>query len=254
VGAGAGLGLGVGTEVEIRTVTEERRGDVPLFVHPEWERAFPWLVQGTTGNEAGSFASFGAQSAGTIHEQWKKLRSATGMRTVVHGRQIHGATVLEHGPSTAGLFLADDSDGHITNAPNVLLAVSVADCVPVFVVDAKRRRVAALHAGWRGTAAGIVQKCIDVMGPDVEVHLGPAICGDCYEVGPEVHAALGVPVPERNTPVDVRAVLAGQCVAAGVAQKGITTSSFCTRCGERPFYSHRAGEAGRQVGVIGIRE
>jgi polyphenol oxidase len=239
---------------EIRTVTEERRGNVPLFVHPEWERAFPWLVQGTTGNEAGSFASFGAQSAGTVHEQWKKLRTATGMRTVVHGRQVHGAVIRAHGPSSPGLLLADDCDGHTTHAPNVLLAVSVADCVPVFVVDAKRRRVAALHAGWRGTAAGIVEKCIDVMGPDVEVHLGPAICGDCYEVGPEVHAALGVPVPERNTPVDVRAVLAGQCVAAGVAQKGITTSSLCTRCGESPFYSHRAGEAGRQVGVIGIRE
>ena len=238
----------------IRTVTEERRGNVPLFVHTEWEHAFPWLVQGTTGREAGSFASFGAQSAGTIHEQWKKLRVATGMQTVVHGRQIHGATVLEHGPSNAGLLLADDSDGHITHAPSVLLAVSVADCVPVFVVDAKRRRVAALHAGWRGTAAGIVQKCIDVMGPDVEVHLGPAICGDCYEVGPEVHAALGLPVPVRNTPVDVRGVLVGQCVAAGIARERITTSAFCTRCGDSPFYSHRAGEAGRQVGVIGIRE
>jgi polyphenol oxidase len=240
--------------VEIRTVTEERRGDVPLFVHPEWERAFPWLVQGTTASEAGSFASFGTQSAGTVHEQWKRLRAATGMRTVLHGRQVHDAHILVHGLASPGLLLADDSDGHITSAPNVLLAVSVADCVPVFVVDAKHRRVAALHAGWRGTAAGIVRNCIDVMGPDVQVHLGPAICGDCYEVGPEVHAALGLPAPERNTPVDVRAVLAGQCVAASVAPERITTSSFCTRCGESPFYSHRAGEAGRQVGVIGMRE
>jgi polyphenol oxidase len=240
--------------VEIRTVTEERRGNVPLFVHTEWERAFPWLVQGTTGREAGSFASFGAQSAGTVHEQWKKLRTATGMRTAVHGRQVHRAGILRHGPSSPGLLLAEDSDGHITDAPNVLLAVSVADCVPVFVVDAKRRHVAALHAGWRGTAAGIMRNCIEMTGRDVLVHLGPAICGECYEVGPEVHAALGLPVPERNTPVDVRRVLVGQCVAAGIACERITTSSFCTRCGDSPFYSHRAGEPGRQVGVIGIRE
>ena len=244
--------MGVG--VVLRAVTEERRGNVPLFVHPEWEHAFPWLVQGATGSEAGSFASFGAQSAGLIHEQWKKLRVATAMRTVVHGRQVHGAVIREHGPASPGLLLADDCDGHITNAPNVLLAVSVADCVPVFVVDAKHRRAAALHAGWRGTAAGIVRNCIDVMGRDVQVHLGPAICGDCYEVGPEVHAALGLPAPARNTPVDVRAVLAAQCVAAGVIPDLITTSTYCTRCGGSPFFSHRAGEAGRQVGVIGIRE
>ncbi|MGQ0813616.1 MAG: polyphenol oxidase family protein [Gemmatimonadota bacterium] len=237
----------------IRRVTEERRGDVPLFVHPEWQRTFPWLVQGTTGREAGNFASFGEQSAEALHAQWRNLRRATAMRTSILGRQVHGAHVLEHGPQSPGLLLADDSDGHTTAAAGVLLAVSVADCVPVFVVAAERRRVAVLHAGWRGTAAGIVRNCIEIMGSEVHVHFGPGICGECYEVGAEVHAALELPRPDRNTPVDLRAVLAGQCRELGIPERNMTTSSFCTRCGDPPFYSHRAGQPERQAGVIGVR-
>lgn len=238
---------------EIRTITEERRGDVPLFVHPEWEQQMPWLVQGTTPRSAGNFSSFGVQTAGQLHEQWTRLRNSAGARTSVIGRQVHGATVLMHGPLSPGLLLATDSDGHVTDAAGNLVAVTIADCVPVFVVDGERRIVAALHAGWRGTVAGIVKSCIDQIGSNVIVHLGPAICGDCYEVGPEVHTALGLPAPESNTPVDLRAVLARQCVELGIDAERITTSSWCTRCGDSPFYSHRAGHPERQVAVIGIR-
>lgn len=232
---------------------EERRGDAPLFAHPDWARAYPWLVQGITGREAGNFASFGAQSAEVLHAQWQRLRAWTGFATAVLGRQVHGARVLEHGALAPGWFVADQSDGHVTAARGVLLAVSVADCVPVFVVNKGSRKVAALHAGWRGTAAGIMANCIRTMGSDVLVHFGPGICGDCYEVGPEVHEQLGLPVPERNSPVDLRRVLAAQCVAAGIPAANLTTSAWCTRCGHSPFYSHRAGQPERQVGVIGVR-
>jgi polyphenol oxidase len=237
----------------MRQVTEERRGDVPLFVHPEWADRFAWLVQGTTPREAGDFASFGTQSANAMNTQWRRMREHTAMQTSVMGRQVHGAVVREHGALSPGLLLADDSDGHITAAPGNLLAVSVADCVPVFVVQAAQRSVAVLHAGWRGTAAGILANCIALMGNDVFLHFGPAICGECYEVGPEVHVALGLPEPARNRPVDVRAVLATQSGALGIAEDRITTSTWCTRCGDSPFYSHRAGHPERQVGVIGIR-
>lgn len=237
----------------IRTITEERRGDVPLFVHPEWAREFPWLVQGITARTEGTMSGLGDRSGRAIAEVWRSLRSATDMQSAVLGRQVHGAHIMRHGPLSPGLLLADESDGHITDAPGVLLAVSVADCVPVFVVDAKQRRVAAVHAGWRGTAAGILRNCLDQMRGDVRVHFGPAICGTCYEVGPEVHTALGLPAPAANTPLDLRAVLAGQCSALGIDEQNLTTSSFCTRCGDSPFFSHRAGHPGRQAGVIGIR-
>jgi YfiH family protein len=240
--------------IAVRQVREERRSDVPLFVHPDWARDFPWLVQGLTGREAGNFSMFGAQSAGAFHDRWRELRKWTGARAAVLGRQVHGNRVLVHAEFAAGLLLADDSDGHMTAAPGVLLAVSVADCVPVFVVDAQKRTVAVLHAGWRGTATGIVGRCIKMMGTNVLVHFGPAICGACYEVGAEVHTALGLDPPDRAGPVDLRGVLASQLMLLGVPRDKITTSSWCTRCGDSEFYSHRAGHAERQVAVIGSTE
>ena len=226
---------------------------MPLFVHPQWEREFPWLVQGITGREFGNFASFGSQTAEVVQRQWRELRRRVGVKAGVHGRQVHGNTVLQHGALPPGMFFADDSDGHLTTSPGVLLAVSIADCVPVTIVDVQKRVVAALHAGWRGTAAGIVAECVREIGNDVLVHLGPAICGDCYEVGPEVHTALGLTTPATNTPVDLRAVLRQQCLDLGIADDAITTSAWCTKCGDSPFYSHRGGHPERQVTVIGMR-
>jgi YfiH family protein len=240
------------TERSIRVVTEERLGNVPLFAHPEWPARFPWLVQGTTPREAGNYSSFGEQTANTVAAQWRRTRAETGMRTSLIGRQMHGAVVIRHEALSAGHLLGIECDGHVTDAPGILLAVSVADCVPVFVVDERNRVVAALHAGWRSTAAGILANCIAIMGSEVHVHFGPAICGGCYEVGPEVHQALGLVPPAGNTPVDVRAVLATQALALGVAADNMTTSSWCTRCGDSPFFSHRAQHPERQIGVIGI--
>ncbi|HUP89669.1 MAG TPA: polyphenol oxidase family protein [Longimicrobiales bacterium] len=236
-----------------RTVREERRGNVPLFVHPEWEREFPWMVQGVTGQEAGNFASFGAQTAERVHAQWKSLRGQAGMVAGVLGRQVHGAVVLEHGPLSPGMLFANDSDGQLTTSSNVLLGVTIADCVPVLLLDPDNRTVAALHAGWRGTAANILRNCVDIIGKNVRVHLGPSICGDCYEVGPEVHVALGLAEPPENTPVDLRAVLRQQCSQLGIADDAVTTSAWCTRCGDSPFFSHRAGHPERQVAVIGMK-
>jgi hypothetical protein len=85
------------------------------------------------------------------------------------------------------------------------------------------------------------------------VHCGPAICGDCYEVGPEVHAALRLPTPPERSPVDLRAVLSARAVAAGVPAGTVSTSSWCTRCDASCFFSYRAGDAGRQLGLLGVR-
>jgi polyphenol oxidase len=238
-----------------RQITEERRGNVPLFVHPEWER-WNWLVQGTTSREAGNFASFSDVDLKTIHSQWRTLREQTGTQRSVLGRQVHGASVINHETFADGMLFADDVDGHLTRVVGTLLAVSIADCVPVFVVDERQRMISAMHAGWRGVAAGILSRGIKCMGGGpayMHVHLGPAICGECYEVGPEVHTALGLPTPQTNAPVDIRAVLTQQAIAAGVPEANITTSTFCTRCNDSPFFSHRAGHPERQVGVIGLR-
>lgn len=245
----------------VRCVREERsRGAVPLHVHPEWAQAFPWLVQGTTGRGEGApfdLGLFGTAPVGPVLRRWGALREAAGMPAAVHAHQVHGAGILAHDrPLGPGLLITEGVDGHRTGAAGILLTVSVADCVPVFLVAPRTRRVAMLHGGWRGTAAGIVPAGIRDLGGDspgdLHVHLGPAICGGCYEVGPEVHEALGLPVPPTNTPADIRAVQARQAIQAGVPAGQVTASAHCTRCGDG-FFSHRAGDPERQMGVVGIR-
>jgi copper oxidase (laccase) domain-containing protein len=112
---------------------------------------------------------------------------------------------------------------------------------------------AILHSGWKGTAAGIVRRGLDEFarrGLDVrqaEVHLGPAICGRCYEVGPDVYAAVTGAQVNRPTLLDLRDVIAAQARQAGAA---VTISDWCTRCHNERFFSHRAGDSGRQLGVL----
>jgi len=86
-------------------------------------------------------------------------------------------------------------DGLVTNAPGILLAVLTADCLPVILVDSKRRAVGVFHAGWRGTVKRIVEKGVGEMqrwfgtrSGDLKAAIGPGIRGCCYQVGPEVHA------------------------------------------------------------------
>lgn len=248
----------------LRTARETPEGrDPPLFRHPEWQERFPWLVQGVTGRGP-SDAPFdlrlwGEPAPGPVLERWEALGDATGAVRVVHGRQVHGARVALHRETGPGLHLVGACDGHATDAPGVLLTVSLADCVPVFVVHPRRRAVALLHAGWRGTAAGILERGLETLAgrlaadpDDVHLHLGPAICGDCYEVGPEVHRALGLAEPEGPRPVDLREVLARRARDSGVAGHRITSSEWCTRCGDSPFFSHRGGDRGRHLGFLGV--
>jgi copper oxidase (laccase) domain-containing protein len=95
----------------------------------------------------------------------------------------------------------------------------------------------------------------DRLGADLErlrVHLGPSICGGCYEVGPDVHEELGCPRPPAPTAVDLRAILRKQALSGGVAADLITASAKCTRCGPTDLFSHRAGDVQRQVAFLGL--
>lgn len=249
-------------------VAEEHRGGaVPLWIHPQWEERFPWLVQGITG--AGESRTpfdlglFGEQPVGAAMQRWELLRTSTGMRRVVHSRQVHGAALQthEHAGGT-GLLVGSGADGHVTRSPGVLLTVSVADCVPVSLVDTATRTVALVHAGWRGVAAGIVEKALQRLRhqegereEEVWLHCGPAICGACYEVGPEVHAAVSPehPAPAVPAPIDLRAAIVRRVEGCGVAPARVTVSGHCTRCGPGAFFSHRGGSPARQMALLGLR-
>jgi polyphenol oxidase len=238
-------------------VSEEARG--PLYVHAGWAEEMPWLVQGITPNTA-DMSLFAGSPAGDVLRRWQALRDGLGFQAIVHARQVHGALVHAHGQVPAGLLVATDADGHATRESGTLLAVSVADCVPVFIVAPRARVIAAVHAGWRGTAAGVLEAALSLLGshfgvrpPSLRVHFGPAICGECYEVGAEVLNGLGI-AGDGVTNADIRAALAARAVAAGIPVEQITASSFCTRHGDSPFYSHRAGCPERQIAVVGTLE
>ncbi|HLU26112.1 MAG TPA: polyphenol oxidase family protein [Longimicrobiales bacterium] len=259
------IGSGQGSARRIAEVREVPvSAEVPLYVHPDWAEEMPWLVQGTTARggseEPFDLGAWGSTPSGTLFGRWAALLRATGSACAVHARQVHGAEVLWHEGARPGFWVGQGVDGHGTRTPGVLLTVSVADCVPVFLVDERTRAVALLHAGWRGVAAGILTAGIQVLEreagsepSDLRVHLGPSICGTCYEVGPEVHEALGLTPPAAPRPVDLRQVLAEQALALGVRAERISRSAYCTRCGDSPFFSHRRGDSGRQFGVLGVR-
>jgi YfiH family protein len=244
-----------------RAVEEVPHRTLPAVVQPEWKERFPWLVQGTT-HAAGDFdlgLFSDASSPRDVLTRWDRLRAETGMSMVACAHQIHGGAVRWHGQALPGFHLSNPCDGHATATAGTLLGVTIADCVPVSVVDPRRRAVALLHAGWRGAAAGVLERGLALLaergssGPaELHVHLGPAICGTCYEVGPEVFEALGLTPPRRPTPIDLRAVVAGRVLDAGVPAEHITVSTHCTRCSDG-FFSHRGGDRGRQAGFLGIK-
>lgn len=273
------------TGIPFARVREARRpGTPPALYNRAWSRRWPWLVQGITtrGVDGGrDMALFGQSPTATVLSNWEALGAELEVTSAVHARQVHGAEVVRRRGVPGGLTVAPACDGHWTTASGVLLTVSVADCVPVYLVCDEPRAVSAIHAGWRGAAAGILEAGLDELPGDTMstwVHLGPSICGACYEVGPEVHEALGEPVPPGPTPVDLRTNLARRAVAAGVPQDQITISELCTLCrsgsagavgdnggdevvSEEPLldealglFSHRGGDAGRQVGFIAIRD
>lgn len=209
----------------------------------------------TTGRAAGSFGMQTTEPVCDVTARWTALRTLVGgpSARLASAFQVHGATVLVHRGEWQGFLRGPEADGHFSGTRNTAMAVTVADCVPVFLVHPSGA-AAAVHSGWRGTAAGITAVAIrrfvalHLPASDLRLHCGPAICGRCYEVSADVHCQLTGRDPGRAATVDLRALIADHARAAGV--RHISISPLCTRCDNVRFYSHRAGDAGRQVGVV----
>lgn len=210
----------------------------------------------TTGRGAGSFGTQSDERVRDVMARWSALRARLGGVRLATAAQVHGDTVLEHDAEWTGWLRADAADGHLAFARGAAMAVTVADCVPVFMAHPSGA-TAILHSGWRGTAVRITERAIrrfQVLGlapEDLRVHCGPAICGRCYEVSAEVARQLTGRDTGHAVTVDLRALIAGQARALGV--RHVSMSAFCTRCDNDRFFSHRAGDSGRQLGVIHAR-
>lgn len=222
-------------------------------VVPEWLefgiRAF------TTTRDVGSFGLMTDEPVHDVMARWHELRRelAPGGDRLATAGQVHGSTVLVHHGGWQGWLRSDAADGHVSMDRGTALGVTIADCVPVFIAHPSGA-VAALHSGWRGTAARIVERGIETLthrglsASELRIHLGPGICGKCYEVSADVYEQLTGRNPGRPTTVDLRLLIADHARAAGVAH--ISISDSCTRCNNDRFYSHRAEDVGRQLGVI----
>ncbi|HZF69116.1 MAG TPA: polyphenol oxidase family protein [Gemmatirosa sp.] len=216
-----------------------------------------WGVRAlATTRAAGSFSTVGDEPIQAVMARWAALQAHChpgGGGRFATARQVHGAEVIVHGPGWQGWLRGHEADGHLAMARGTALAVSVADCVPVYVAHPSGA-IAMLHSGWRSTAANILAVAVRRLADaghvpgDLRVLLGPSICGRCYEVSPDVYARLtGRPV-DRPTAVSLHSVIAGQARALGV--RDVHATDLCTRCDNDRLFSHRAGDAGRMLGVL----
>jgi YfiH family protein len=166
-----------------------------------------------------------------------------------------------------------EADALITGDPGVTLGVFVADCIPALIVDPRTGAVAAAHAGWRGTVAGVlpavVRALADAFGArpaDLRVVLGPAIGPCCFEVGPEVarefeavvdgtaDADIVLPSPRGvagKWHIDLKAANRLLLARAGVAPDAVDATSDCTCHDPVRFFSYRRDrETGQLMGIV----
>lgn len=184
---------------------------------------------------------FGTRSSGLTQDEMASLK------------QIHSGIVLQ-ADRTAGCV--GEADALVTVEPGVTVSIRTADCLPILIADPRTGAVAAVHAGWRGTVAGITGAAVAKLAADfgsrpedLVAAIGPGIGVCCYEVGEEVAHQLGeahagcVNLAEHNR---------RQLERAGIARECIDVISSCTFCDADQFWSYRReGErAGRMISFI----
>jgi YfiH family protein len=198
-----------------------------------------------------SVAGDGSEDA---HRARERLRAEIGVQRLVRGYQVHGTIVRRvrtlSDEEDDGGRPRIQADGQATALVGVGAMVLTADCLPVALGSSTA--VAMLHAGWRGLSAGVLESGVAAVRElgDVEeivAVIGPGAGVCCYEVGAEVHAALGGAQLER-APIDLRTIARERLLAAGVAE--VRDVAACTICDDR-FFSHRREgmPAGRQAAV-----
>lgn len=277
------------------------RGGLRILQVPAFSR-ISWLVHGFSTRPGGVSTDNGKRSLNLgftewdsrekVRENWQRLQSALNAKdfTLAPLLQFHSDSIFHFEAAPGEPSRADAS---ITNRSGLLLAVQTADCVPILLVDPKKRAVAAVHAGWRGTLQRILTKAVGQMQmqfgsepADLLAAVGPAIGPCCYEVGTEVASAFsakfanaaewfdelrtgdepnplqwmnmmppGHQPPPKKVLLDLRKANRAQLVEAGVRREKIFVNELCTSCRTDLLFSYRKEKAhsGRMMAVIGIR-
>jgi len=227
-----------------------------------------------------------------VLENRKKFQTALGAQEfpLVNLKQIHSAVVW---PFAAAPKEPCKGDASLTSTPGLFLGVQTADCVPILLVDPKKRAVAAVHAGWRGTLARVLEKTVGELvvkfnsnPSDLLAAIGPSIGPCCYEVGAELVIQFtsqfadaadffdeprsgeepnplqwlnmmppGHQPPPKNVRLDLPKANRSQLLAAGLCENNIFSSGLCTACHPSLFFSYRkqGSRSGRLLSAIGIK-
>jgi YfiH family protein len=241
---------------------------------------FPGLVHGFLGRRGG--VSHGVYSTlnlsqhvgddpAAVEENWRRVRAIIGNDSVFARRnQVHGNHVQVVTRANASAW--EKADGLATCERGITVGVFSADCVPMLMIEPNAGAVAAIHAGWRGTIAGIAASGVAAMRSlgaktsAIRVALGPSIGPCCFEVdasladrfegevdGAGAHRRAGKP---GKAYLDLRGILTDQLDAVGVARANIEAVGPCTRCANDAFFSRRAAggdTSGLQLSFIGWR-
>lgn len=247
-----------------------------LFTTPAIFTQFPNLIAAESTRHGGiSPAPFVSLNLGlntdddpvTVAENRRRFFSALGPgcneSRVASSYQVHGTEVLH--ATEPGRF--SGYDALITNQPGLLLAVSIADCVPILIYDAGNQAVAAVHAGWRGTVGQIVSKTLLAMQTTFGTqpghcrgYVGTCIDETSFEVGPDVAELFGAGVKRKAATgdtwfVDLKAANAQQLTNFGIPTAQISISPFSTVLNNNDYFSHRheRGQTGRMLAVVGLK-
>lgn len=234
------------------------------------------------GVSAGALASLNlgthrGDDPANVRENYRILGSAVGFdpETLVFTKQLHTDVLLRVGKGDCGTGLDREQtivcDGLLTDEPGVTLVAFAADCTPVLLFDPVKQAVAAVHAGWRGTAQGIAYKAVLRMRAefgcepdDIRAAIGPCIGNCCFEVGPEVPEAMRLALgPAAEAAIEPRGekfhVDLKQLNRLWLKRAGVTAvdvSPDCTMCRPDRYWSHRVtgGERGSQAAIISLRK
>ena len=250
---------------------------IALYRSPLLERAgfVHGFTKRTGGSSEGPFASLNlAHDVGDdpllVRRNLEALRSSLGLDVaLLRVRQVHGnqnvdaARLAEFGHGGWLSAPEVEADAVIASETPAVLAVQTADCAAVLLADPVSRAVAAVHAGWRGAANGVIRNAVRALrdrGADpgsLLAAIGPCIGVECYEVGEEVARRFPESVdPVRGKPgaflLDLGNAIEVSLIGAGLTSRNLDRVQVCTRCAAKELFSHRGsgGRCGRGLGFI----
>lgn len=257
----------------IPALTKQQRDGV-VFYTDQNLKAFGLDVYFTTrktGFSAYPFTSLNLafhvkDKAETVVKNWHKVASVFSFKleNTFLAEQVHGNKVKIVTTKTARWPKRIKAvDALITDITSFTLVTLTADCVPVVLVDIRQKKVASIHAGWRGTYSEIVAKSLKritqagTKKENIYAYIGPAIGPCCYQVDKERYqlfqAKFNLPAP--TTSLDLPALNRELLIRAGLNKKQIYTATICTCCQPDLFYSYRQqAVTGRQAAIVTVRE